>query len=342
MALVPITDKAEVAEAYGRFVEALRTDATPIRKMVGWPSGSGEFDVYWHPSEQLWSLFDPKRTHNRYWCCFGPTDPAAVRTLSISCEINFAFEGINRRVAGAFLTDQGGRTYVAHSGSVGGGQKGVGKGAFLDYYDSPVRELVAWPDGKTTEMLVIGMMESPSFVESVAAFVSEVASFKSDVRGGRTSARHLPVAEVEDAALADYFPESLLGTATFEQHTRRIEVRLAHGPVVHALRDAVESAGLEAKKNNRIDLAAVANSGDLVAVFEVKTALDWSSIYGAIGQLMYYGKSGAHTPKRLVAVLPEGGPADLDSRLEAIGIGVVRYSYVEGKPVFLGIESALA
>lgn len=341
--LAPVTDKAEIAEIYERFVEALTRSATPIRKRVGWPSGTGEFDVYWHPNERLWSLFDPRRTRNRYWCCFGPNDPANSRTLSIGCEINFVFEGVNRRVAGAFLKDEGGRVYVGHSGNVGGGRKGVGKAAFLNYYDSPVRERVAWPDGKTTEMLIIGMLDSDTLVGNVAAFVSEVASFKEATRDGSASARQLPPprGEDRDAALGGYFPESLLGVASFEQQTRYIEKRLAHGPVVHALRDAVETAGLRAKKNNRIDLAAVSASGDLLAVFEVKTALDWGSVYGAIGQLMYYGRTGAHSPQRLVAVFPVGGPSDLDARLEAIGLVVVRYSYVSGQPSFIGLGVAL-
>jgi hypothetical protein len=339
--LVALTDRTEVSAAYAQFVEGLNAGSSPMRKRVGWPSGTGEFEVFWRPSERLWSLFDPSRTSNRYWCCFGPDDPTNARILSISCEINFAFEGINRRVAGVFLRDEDGRIYVGHSGNVGGGRKGVGKTAFLSYYDSPVREPVDWPDGRTTEMLVIGMLGSDSFVNSVAAFVSEVASFKEDATHGRT--RQLPsgVSDDHDSVLGAYFPESLLGSASFEQKTRKIEVRLAHGPVVHALREAVESSGLQAKKNSRIDLAAVTLGGELRTIFEVKTAIDWNSVYGAIGQLMYYGKTGVHVPRRLAAVLPAGGPTDLDARLKAIGLDVVRYAYADGRPVFSGLEEAL-
>lgn len=341
--LTPLTDKAEIADAYVQFVGRLKSGVDPIRKGLGWPGGWGEFDVYWHPTERVWCVLEPEFAGSRYWCCFGPDDPATPNDLSIGCEINFAYEGVNRRIAGAFLRDAEGRVYVAHSGKVGGGHEGVGKSAFLKYIDSPVRVAVAWPDGQTTEMLIIGMLDADGFVGNVATFVSEVASFKRDVRDGTTAERDLPQAldEDHDADLDDYFPESLLGTASFEQKTRRIEIRLAHGPVVHALRDAVEAAGLLAKKNNRIDLAAVTLSGDLLTVFEVKTAVDWGSVYGAIGQLMYHGKTGQHSPKRLVAVLPGGGPADLDARLEAIGLGVVRYSYAEGRPVFHGLGESL-
>lgn len=340
----PLMDKAEISEAYARFVGRLTDGVAPIRKGLGWRSGWSEFDVYWHPAEQVWCVLEPEFAETRYWCCFGPDDPTGPHDLSISCEINFAYEGVNRRIAGAFVKDDEGRVYVAHSGKVGGGHEGVGKEAFLKYVDSPVRAAVAWPDGQKTEMLILGMLDSSDFVRNVATFVSEVASFKEAVREGRTADRDLPPTPGEDydSDLGDYFPESLLGVASFDQKTRKIEIRLAHGPVVHALRDAIEGAGFVAKKNNRIDLAAVTAAGEIVTVFEVKTSVDWGSVYGAIGQLMYYGKTGAHSPKRLVAVLPTGGPADLDSRLATIGLGVVRYQYDKGLPVFEGLELALS
>jgi hypothetical protein len=56
---------------------------------------------------------------------------------------------------------------------------------------------------------------------------------------------------------------------------------------------------------------------------------------------MYYGRTGVHDPGRLAAVLPSGGPADLDVRLRSIGLNVVRYSYVDGKPVFTGLTEAI-
>jgi hypothetical protein len=341
--LVPITDKAEVESAYARFTENLTAGIAPVRHVLGWPSGWGEFDFYWHPSEGVWCVLEPEHAGNRYWCCFGTDDPSTAKDLGISSEINFAYEGVNRRIAGAFVKDDDGNIYVAHSGKVGGGRKGVGKDAFLAYSIPQVREDVAWPDGATSQMLIIGMLDSVGFVNSVATFVSEVAAFKDAVRNGTTAERQLPLrpGDDHDAELGDYSPESLLGTASYQQPKRTIEMRLAHGPVVHALRDAIESAGLLAKKTNRIDLAAVTGGDELLAVFEVKTAVDWGSIYGAIGQLMYYGKTGAYTPKRLVAVLPTGGPGDLDARLREIGLGVVRYSHVNGTPVFSGLDAYL-
>jgi len=341
--LHPLTDRQRIEEAFERFRQQLTDGISPVKKAVGWRGGWDEFDVYWRAGAGFWFLLESERTETRYWCCFGPEDPDAEGDLSITCEINFAFEGVNRRIAGAFLEDDDGRVFVAHSGKIGGGKEGVGKTAFLEYLDSPLLVEVEWPDEKLTKMLVLGMLDSPSLVSGIATFVSEAADFKAAVHEGTTGERELHdnTPEDVDSALGDYFPESLLGQTNAETKRRTIEMRLAHGPVVHALRDEIETAGLLAKKNNRIDLAAVTTSGQLVTIFEVKTATDWGSIYGAIGQLMYYGKSGAHTPKRLVAVLPEGGPADLGSRLGAIGIDVVRYRYVKGRPVFDGVDAAL-
>jgi hypothetical protein len=341
--LTPITDRDEIAAAYAVFVSQLTDGISPIRKGMGWRSGWSEFDAYWHVREQLWCVLEPEFAGTRYWCCFGPDDPGDTKDLSITCEINFAYEGVNRRIAGAFLKDDEGRAFVGHSGKIGGGHEGVGKDAFLKYLDASVRAEVVWPDGQTTTMLVLGMLDSPSFVSGLATFVSEVSAFKKAVREGTTDERVLsPVGSDDvDAELADYTPESLLGKASFEHRTRVVEMRLAHGPVVHALRDAIEAAGFVAKKNNRIDLAAVSGSGVVVTLFEVKTGCDWGSVYSAIGQLMYYGRTGAHDPGRLAAVLPPGGPADLDARFGTIGLHVVRYSYVDGKPVFTGLTEVL-
>ena len=341
--LTPLTDCDEIAAAYSNFVSQLTAGVPPLRKAVGWRSGSGEFDVYWHEDERLWCLFESDQAGNRYWCCFGPDDPNGQELLSITCEINFPFDGVNRRVGGVFLKDDDGRVFIGHSGKIGGGHEGVGKERFLKYLDDPTRTQVAWPDGTTTEMLVLGVLDTPGFVRGVATFVSEVAAFKRGVRDGTTDERELPASAQSDTdgGLGDYFPESFLGTTTFAQQSRTIEIHLAHGPVVHALRDAIESAGLAAKKNRRIDLAAVSEPDDVLTVFEVKTSLDWGSVYGAIGQLMYYGRTGDYSPKRLAAVLPEGGLSDLEDRQSSIGIDVVRYRYSDTGVEFDGLDAML-
>ncbi len=71
MSLRPLIEKKEIKSAYKTFAHTLKADAQKVRRWIGWPGGSGEFDVYWRSEERIWSVFAWKQTTTRYWCCFG-------------------------------------------------------------------------------------------------------------------------------------------------------------------------------------------------------------------------------------------------------------------------------
>jgi hypothetical protein len=104
--------------------------------------------------------------------------------VGLVCEVNSPFEGANRRVAGVFVRDSSGTLYLAHSGRVGGGRRGIGKEAFRAFFtDGDVRE-VQWPSGTVTETLVVGRLDDDRLPASVARFVRTVERFKQAVVGG--------------------------------------------------------------------------------------------------------------------------------------------------------------
>lgn len=131
-----------------------------------------EADVCYVERLDLWHATE--RLENRWWNGFGFGDPEAVPSLTIVAEVNPSFDG-SRRSAGAFLRDTKGNTWLAHTGRVGGGKKGVGKTAFLDTFSGSVQTV----DGY--DYVVIGRIDAKDFLDKLAAFVRTVHTFKAGV-----------------------------------------------------------------------------------------------------------------------------------------------------------------
>src|SRR5688572_26120611 len=124
MNLSPITTRSESKNAFNELKSCLVAGAKKFRRKVGWPGNHGEFTLYWHEDEGFWVVFGEEEL-SRYWCAYGTMDPNTRASVDITCEINPPTEGIDRRCAGVFLKDSGSGLYLAHSGKVGGGRKGI-------------------------------------------------------------------------------------------------------------------------------------------------------------------------------------------------------------------------
>lgn len=143
--------------------------------------------ICWHPELKLWAGILWEGVEGRYWFPFGIDDPNATeRPLSIPCEINPPMEGIDRSCAGLFVRDFNGHVFLTHSGKIGGGQTGVGKFAFLDFYRKRGGKLetIQWPDGKETQAIILGQIDKDDLPSHLADFVHKVADFKRRVKAG--------------------------------------------------------------------------------------------------------------------------------------------------------------
>ena len=185
MALIPLTDEAEIQEVFGKLSESLKQGSRRFTKHIGWKGEDGEFEVYWHDAPGIWCLLEPDREPNRYWCGFGTDNPGDMGRLSIICEINPPKSGMNRQVAGVFIRDETGSVYLGHSGKVGGGRPGIGRAAFLDFYGVNNCAPVLWPDGQESETIVVGRIDT-DLLAKVKDFVEEVKKFKNEVAGQST------------------------------------------------------------------------------------------------------------------------------------------------------------
>ncbi len=179
MILDPLTDRAEIDHNFQLLAQTLRIGGQLTRLVVGFRGGGMELDIYWHPRQELWTA--TLVLENRYWCGFGTQEP--VPLMGISCEINIPLEGINRRVAGVFGRDDGGRIHLTHSGKVGGGRPGIGKSALLAYYGNQPLATLTWHDGKRTSAIPIGQVSDPALLGKIADFVRFVERFKAQAAG---------------------------------------------------------------------------------------------------------------------------------------------------------------
>ncbi|MHC4415662.1 MAG: hypothetical protein ACYS0G_10290 [Planctomycetota bacterium] len=184
MSLRPLTDHAEIADAFKLMKSRLERGARRYKRHVGFQGGGAEFDIYWRATERIWVLLDPDVAENRYRCCFGLQHPSAHESLAITCEINPPHEGIDRKIAGVFLRDDRGVIHVAHSGKIGGGRAGIGKTAFLAAYRGDNIEPVEWADGVRSKAIVVGAIDAREFPSQLAHFVREVERFKAVTAGG--------------------------------------------------------------------------------------------------------------------------------------------------------------
>ncbi|MEP0814857.1 MAG: hypothetical protein HRF49_09375 [bacterium] len=173
-----LVDESEIQEAYKIYDKAVNGCGEKVKNRIGHPGGVTDVSVAWHPDQKFWSFFDAHRCENRFWCCFGIDNPKHKFDLDISCEINIPFKGINRRIAGVFAKTTFGNIALLHSGKLGGGRAGIGREAFLDYYEDAVLVDVNWPDGVFSDLIFVGELQSEEFLAKLCRFVAKAAKFK--------------------------------------------------------------------------------------------------------------------------------------------------------------------
>ncbi|HXW93278.1 MAG TPA: HNH endonuclease signature motif containing protein [Terriglobales bacterium] len=195
--LTPVENRNDSDKAFAELRTVLTKGTRSFKRDIGWPSGHGEYRVYWHDNYGFWALPQYRTTNSssRFWFAYGTQDPAKRKHLKMTCEINPPKSGRNGRCAGVFLRNSGGALYLAHNGRVGGGKKGVGKQKFRHFYGVPT-QTVKWLDGKSADLFVIGKVPDQKFLSNLARFIRKVDEFKMD-------ARSVDKALDEDAQRAD-------------------------------------------------------------------------------------------------------------------------------------------
>lgn len=334
MTLRALTERNEIREAYRRLTARLKTGTVPFQRKVGYKGGYREQEVYWNASQGYWWLFNAEAEANRYWFCFGVENPEEQSMLSVTVEVNTPHEGVNKRVGGAFAQDEDGRLYIAHTGKVGGGRKGIGKKAFWDYYGGGQVETILWPDGSSSGVIIIAALDSDRLAAHFGRFVREVAAFKAAVAGGGVTGGEEDVRQ-DTTRFAPEFE----GTRQSYETRGRIEANCDHGVIVNQLCAALRERGHEVA-NDRRDLF-ILDGGAMTHLFEVKTDISTGSIYQGIGQLMFHGATQDPPPRRIL-VLPVRPDSKTREALKRLGVGVLTYAWNDGGVDFTDLDDRLA
>lgn len=335
MILTALTDQKDIELAYAKFEKRVTGSyGRMVDCTIGWPDGTMKTQVKWHSEVGVWSYFDPNPDGNHYWCTFGMDNPQVNPYVDITCEINMVFEGIGRRVAGRFAKDTHGEVYLLHSGKVGGGRPGIGKTAFRKFFKGDQILTVAWPDGDETYDILIGSLSDPELIKHIGRFVNEVAQFKKYV----TAEGKTPGAE---ETTPSFSPEFTGTRKTSQRQKEIIKSIYRHGEVVNGLYKSLVELGLNVANDQMRDVYIHDGRSRMKVLFEVKTDLSTSSIYGGIGQLMFHGACQVPSPKR-VFVVPSRPNKKTSQILERLKINWVTYKQNFGGVSFNGLKDVIS
>lgn len=306
------------AKLQSRLERAWRNRET---RVVAWRPDSRSMTIH-HNGRYWFGSFRPNRDDltPRFWDPFG--EYRENGNLQIAIELNVPTDSNSRRVSGFFARDgRSGAVYLMHDGGVGGGQKGVGRTAFLAWSDS---ELVPVVDaqGDIRPGIVVARVDAASTAADVARFVQKAIDFKEAVRNGETTT---PQARAAQRRYGEYFDE--FSGKKRRRRVEEIEYISRHGDVVRALREWRErtlKAAEQVFKDAYVDLGVRVRS-TTQEVYEVKTSCDRQSLYAAIGQVVVHDDSPNGACKRFL-VLPksEAIPEDVMSALARTGIALIR------------------
>lgn len=327
----PIVDKKEILK-YHRLFKTKMADFSSelIDVSIGFQGkDSYEYDtVHYSDVLNIWWVFGEAYTANRYWNAFGIGKPKAESNVSITCEINYPYEGLNLRIAGLLVKDENNSIILTHSGKIGGGKKNVGKSLFHNNYTGEYIDVGIRNEVK--QYALIAAFNSSRFAYQVANFVSEIERIKNydqTIKG---------ISQIR--GVKDTFNEEFSGKKKINKSES--EHKCDHGLVVNSLKSILANKKYTLANDVNRDLYILESKNRIKIVFEFKTDLMSQSIYKAVGQLLLNNIVLPNDPKK-VLVVPVGINNKIKSALEKLGIKVLEFSWENGTPKFIDLLSIL-
>lgn len=318
-----VTDRKLITKYQKLFVQKLKTVCNKkISCNLGFQGDSFSSPVFYSPEFDFW--FAAYENENRYWNAFGVGEPTEGKNTSISVEINFPYEGINRNIGGAFGHNNKGEVLLLHRGKIGGGRIGVGKQLFFDNLRGDL--VTADDDGIDTEFFVIGSINSKLFPSQISNFIIEVQRIK-----------NLVTEKSNDfSALLEYnYTAEHSGTSKIKKISTTI-IERTHGIIVNSLAKILEEDGYSIGNDRNRDLF-IHKNGKINTLFEIKTSSSTQDLYSAVGQLLIYSIP-IKTKVNLCLVLPEKLNKTVENKLEELGLKIIYYNWQKNLPVFKNLN----
>lgn len=181
---VALENQKEVAAAQQKLLNELNS-VLPIvtsKITIGFQSGNFAVDNL-RSNGQIWYIHNVYNDFSvpKYWNAFGLSkDLRLTGSNSIAAEVNVPLEGASGLVAGQFVIDsESNNLMLVHSGKIGGGRKGIGKSAFLAWYEGrKIKYSTTKNRNSQRDAIVIADFGKGNVVETIQEFVFAVEVFK--------------------------------------------------------------------------------------------------------------------------------------------------------------------
>ena len=340
-----IEDKKEIKQAQLAFAKNMIKKAAKDGDItVGYQGGNAQMHAFWFKGDKFWWAYEPLPPGSekipRWWNAFGIRqyyrsdephngEPHWGKQNSISCEINIPLSGNTWQTAGIFVKDPDNEIYIAHTGKIGGGRKGIGKTAFVDNFSGTNKWHQVSGSRGEKDVVIISNINDPNLLDNVGFFVKAVKKIKNDITEGKIK----KTPKLPRQKNTDKFSPEHMGPRRSYSVNDRIQADNYHGTVVNHIKEICEKQGYLVRNNKRMDLVIQGKSKK--SLMEVKTDLDTYSRYEAIGQLFYYSLT-YNLPKntKLVAVFPKPKITEFKKVLDKLGIKYVTYTKAKKQPKF--------
>lgn len=322
-----ISDKKEIENCHKQFHKVLdKFFNEKIDCLVGYHGGSDKATVKYSDKLNIW--ISSGELQNRFWNGFGINRPTENKNNSLIGEVNFPYEKIDRRIAGAFGIEENGKILVLHRGKIGGGKKGIGKHFFKDNFRG---DFVNAIDGnRETEFCLIGELKSIHFPNQVANFIKEINRVKHIANDEK---------EINFEYLNKFnFTNEQSGMYKTQQAGTRTIDR-THGIIVNTLAKELENRKFKIANDKYRDLFIYSQS-EITTLFEIKTSSTTQNLYTAVGQLLIYSIPINNNVKK-IAVLPDKLNEPVEKRFNEFGIEILYFDWVNDVPTFIGLDKLL-
>lgn len=309
----------ETKSAIGKAVKDFQTLASEGAEALPGMKGG----INWQPDFGIWSYFGkaPAKTLLgwRYWNVFGKM-PAKPRS-SMLVEINPPQSGLPKGTQGLIATDRTGRRWIFHGGRIHPPGKHVHPKEF-ERISGRVPVNISFSDNKDRPYFPVAPLDEGGrpLLAALRSFIETCDVVRQHFEFGASEAdAERRVAEAEGPSN----PEKG-GTFIIPPSPGGIGERW-HADVWNALVKVLDAKKLK-HTNSRVgaygpDLRTV---GAPLVLFEIKTAVTASDIYGAVGQLVLYERI-LDRSYRKVLVLPSGLRDRFRQALADLGFLIVEY-----------------
>ncbi len=337
MSLVVIEDKKEVSLAHRKLEQKLISQSTKHGKInVGYPGGHDIVMSYWFAKQKFWWAL--KKYSWVYWNSFGietnDNEPQwnSNHSHNITCEFNLSPSGKRSKKAGCFVKDENGKIYLAHTGKIGGGRKGIGKSAVEENYSG----LKQWYDVSGSagpkKVIIISGLDDRQLLSNLAFFVHEIKKIKELAVRGKLHKK--------PRFLLKNFNKEFEGKRNPYTPSQTIHANVSHGTIVNSLEMLAQKHGFRTFYNRATDLYLENKYGKTV-MLEIKTDVSTESKYKAIGQLIYNSKRPGAGKPALIAVFPSDIDSEFKKILSDLKIKLISYRWKNEQPMFDAIFDRL-